>query len=345
MFYQLTVYLLMYDEETLFHYLLACRKGTHWKHSVQAYTLNALCNIDRLHTMCLQNVWEFPPYRMFTLRERGKTRFIQAASIDERIIQKALCNEYLVPLLSKSLIYDNGATLSGKGVSFARKRIVQQLAHYYRRYGASGWVLQIDIKGYFASISHDLLLSKLASVIKDQKILALIQNIVLRSEKGLGLGSEVSQILAIWYLNELDHYYKDRCGFKYYQRYMDDIVVICLDKVVLEQALLTTREILSSLQLELNEKKTRITPLEEGFTFLQVRYNMSSSGRIYRKYGKKGGQRMRRRLKEMHRKGLSPEEIRNNYQSWRRSVKKFDADKVIQHTDRAYYKYVLQETL
>lgn len=329
----------LYDAETLFHYLLECRKGVRWKHSVQAYSLYAVANIARLAKMMRSEEWAFAPCRHFTIRERGKERDTEAASMDERVVQKALRSEILSPMLSRQLIYDCGATICNKGVSFARRRTVEHLRDYYLRFGNHGYVLQIDIKSYFASIDHRILLAKLRPLIKDERTKRLISYFVARNKRGLNLGSEINQSFATWFLAKVDHWCKEIFKLRHYARYMDDIYIIHPSKLYLTECLEKIKFMLTTLNLQANKQKTRIIPLERGFTFLKVHYTLSGSGKIKKRYGRESGKRIRRKLRKFTEKRVSPVTVRNEYQSWRKAMKKFDADGVIKACDAVYRKY------
>jgi hypothetical protein len=154
----------------------------------------------------------------FTLRERGKIRHIKAVHIAERVVQKCLCNQVLVPLLSNGLIYDNGASVKGKGVHFAIKRLITHLAKFYRQNGNSnaGYALLIDFSKFFDNIDHEILFKMLDRDIQDERVLDLTKQFisVFGGGKSLGLGSQVSQIAAIYFPSKLDHFVKDCKGRK-----------------------------------------------------------------------------------------------------------------------------------
>lgn len=92
-----------------------------------------------------------------------------------------------------------------------------------------------------------------------------------RKGKGLPIGNETSQLLAIYYLNELDHYIKEQLHIKYYIRYMDDFILIHHDKKYLKKCLNLINKKLSYLKLSLN-KKTQIYNLKSGVTFLGYKF-------------------------------------------------------------------------
>ncbi len=75
-------------------------------------------------------------------------------------------------------------------------------------------------------------------------------------EVGLGLGSQISQIMELLVLNGLDHFIKERLHIKYYIRYMDDFILIHPDKDYLKYCLTEINKKIIELGLELNKKTT-----------------------------------------------------------------------------------------
>ena len=81
-----------------------------------------------------------------------------------------------------------------------------------------------------------------------------------------------SQILAVTYLNELDHYIKEKIKIKYYIRYMDDGILLHNDKEYLKYCLKEIEKILNLYKLKLNPKKTKINNIKTGIDFLGFRF-------------------------------------------------------------------------
>ena len=252
-----------------------------WKCATQRYHSNLLINNLELQEDLRNGTYQIQPTINFWICERGKDRYIESPTIRDRIVQKVLTTEILIPSLTKPLIYDNYASLKGRGTTFARKRIDILLHKFIRKYGTDGYVLQIDIKKYFPSIDHEILKGMLHERIHEPpEIINLIDYIVDCSSstgKGLNLGSEAPQIFAVYYLNPIDTYAKTVRGIKYYGRYMDDIIVFSNSKDELQDLLNGIVEQLAKLKLSINEKKTHITKLSNGFTFLQIKYNVDNS--------------------------------------------------------------------
>lgn len=321
-----------------------CKKGVSWKESVQRYEANLLPNIFEAKRKLLEGEDVRKGFVEFDVNERGKIRHIKSVHISERVIQKSLCTESLVPILRYSLVYDNGASLKGKGVSFSLNRLTAHLRRYYRENGNSneGYALQIDFKNYFGSINHSALFRVLERQITDKRLLALTKSFVsaFGPEKSLGLGSEVSQICALAFPNTIDHYIKEVWRMKYFARHNDDIYIIHTSKEKLKLLLSDIRSMCSEIGITLSEKKTRIVKLSQGVC-LKGKYILTKSGKIIRLSRGKGLIYERRKLKKFCKKlsdgKMTMNDVRTSYQSWRGGFKKrFDCYNKLKKMDKLY---------
>ena len=324
------------------------KKDVAWKHSVQFYEMYLLKNISDAIKNVENNQAVTRGFVCFDIKERGKTRHIKSPHISERVMQKVLCNNCLVPILQRSLIYDNGACLQGKGTQFARKRIQRHLTEYYRRHENSGYVLTIDFSKYFDNIDHNSLFQLLSEQIKDEKLLNLIKYYTREfGPVGLGLGSQISQILAVFFPNKIDHFVKEKLRIKYYGRYMDDSYLISNSKEELQNALEEIAKLCEKYKIKLNPKKTRIAPIKQGVNFLHCRYKFSSTGKILKFGGRESVKRERRKLKKFKEKlnngELERKQIAEFYNSWRGFMRYFDSRKLLENTDRLYRKLFIEE--
>ena len=306
-----------------------CSKISHWKESTQRYKANMLLRNTELQNELRSGEYKIGGTIDFVICERGKRRQIKAPVIKDRIVQKVLCKEILIPALTKPLIYDNYASLKDRGTSFARKRIDIMLRRYIRKYGENGYILQIDIRKFFESIDHQTLREMVHEKIKEPKeIMDLIDYIIdtsSDSDVGLNLGAECPQIFAVYYLSGIDNYVKTVRGAKYYGRYMDDIFIISDSKDELKSILEDIKCRLRDIKLEVNERKTHITTLKHGFTFMQIKYSVQN-GRIIKRPTRSKIARERRRLKKYKKKleqrQMSLLDIQNCYKSWRNNILK-----------------------
>jgi hypothetical protein len=336
---------LVTDPNNLYKAFRSSRKGVSWKESTQRYEMNLFANILESKRRLEAGESVQSGFVEFTLHERGKIRHIKSVHISERVIQKALCNEVLVPILTNSLIHDNGASIKGKGVHFSLKRLIAHLSKFYRQndYSNNGYVLLIDFSKYFDSIRHDILMKLVEKRVHNEKVLELAHRFIEVFGPGvsLGLGSQVSQVFAIYHTNDLDHAIKEKMKIKIYGRYMDDIYLVHRDKDYLEKCLAEIKIICDTLGIAVNEKKTRIFPLRKGMLFLKGKYYLLENGRVLKKSTKESAKRMRRKLRKFRKlidEGkMNYQDLRTAYQSWRGNyLKRFHAYKTVQNMDSMY---------
>ena len=164
---------------------------------------------------------------------------------------------------------------------------------------------------------------------------------------GMGLGSQISQVLALASANRLDHYVKEVLRIKGYGRYMDDGYLIHESKEYLQNCLVQIQEICNMLGITLNAKKTQIVKLSHGFTWLKIRFYLTDTGRVVRKIYKRSVTRMRVKMKKLHKmwkdKRIAFSDIYTSWQSWKAYALKFDAYYTIQNMAALYNKLFLNE--
>lgn len=318
-----------------------CRKNVRWKSSTQRYIANAPLNIYETYTQLHNGTFKSSGFYEFDLFERGKARHIRSVAISERVVQRCLCDFSLVPMMRRTFIYDNGASLQGKGYSFAVKRIDRHIRWHYRHYGNRGYVLLFDFSSYFDSISHEVLERIIRAEYSDERIIQLLLHFIgMFGDVGLGLGSQISQVLALAAANQLDHYIKEDLGIHCYGRYMDDGYLIHKDKAYLQGCLLKIQKKCEELGLKLNLKKTRIVPIRRDFQWLKIMFRLTESGYIVKRIWHNSVVRMRRKLKKLKRKMeagvLSLADIRASYESWKSHTLGLNAYKTLCSMDSLY---------
>jgi len=332
------------DFDNLYRAFSDSMRGVAWKESSQKFRANAMRNLADIRRRLLAGESVHRGFVEFTLRERGKARLIRSVHISERIVQKCLCDQALVPILSSSLIHDNGASVKGKGVHFALRRLILHMTRFYRESGSNdGYALQIDFSKFFDNVDHGTLFALLDGRIRDERVLGMTKAFVgtFGDGKSLGMGSQVSQICAIFYPDRLDHFVKEILHVKYYGRYMDDLYLIHADREYLSRCLSRIEEVCASLGITINKKKTRIARLASGVGFLQGKYRLLPSGRVLRLPRKGPTKRMRRKLtkfKSLIDSGkMSHGDLRTSYQSWRGNFRRrFDAYHRVRYMDKFY---------
>jgi len=289
--------------ESLYRAHLNLRKGRSNRRRFVKFELNLGQNLIKLQQELLSGNYQMKGYRHFQIRE-PKTRDIYDVSYQDKIIMTALCDEVLIPRVQKSFIFDNIACQKGKGTHFGLKRLTEFLRQHYRVHGNQGYILKCDISKYFENINHQVLKDQLSRYIKDQQVLALLHHYIdsfhtpNRPNTGQPLGNQTSQWFALLYLNELDHYIKEKLRIKHYIRYMDDFILLHHNKTYLWQCLKEIEQITNKLGLRLNPK-TAIFPIKHGVEFLGWRFFLRESGKIVRKIKTQSKLRFKRRIRHV----------------------------------------------
>lgn len=326
----------------LYQGLNKCRRNVMWKDSVAGYSINNLKNTYKLRQSLLKQTYKIDPYQIFRLYE-PKEREIVATRIKDRQFQRSLCDNVLYPEVTKSFIYDNCACQRGKGVDFALDRLNCHLQRHFRQHGLQGWVLQCDIRHFFAETPHAVAKAAIAKRVSCPAAVKRAGEIIdsFGGDKGIGLGSQVSQITQLAVLDDLDHYIKERLRIKGYIRYMDDFLLIHPDREYLERCLQDITGRLAAIGLELN-KKTHIFPISQGVVFLKWHFYLTATGKVIRRMSRKSickERRKLRKLKNLLDEGrITMQDVRNNYQSWKANAKRGNTRSLLLKMDEQYQK-------
>ena len=309
-----------------FRALKRCNKSVNYKFSVQNYNVNCIQEItESIRCIRAGNVPEIRNQKKTIIRERGKTREITPIDIVDRVPVKVQCDNVLIPSIVPHMIYDNGASLEGKGTEFARRRAGEFIESAKLEYGPDNlWVIELDLKRFFDNIPRKNCRELLRYYLHDESLIKLNIGFIeqydaKRPGYGLCLGSQESQIMAVAVLNPLDHYIKDVLGIRYYVRYMDDGILIVNSRERAKEVLQLIDAKVRTMDMELHDRKTRIVNARNGFTFLKIKYQIIGN-RTVKRLTRQGIVRERRRLKKLQPRiaaGRLPEdEIYQSMQSW-----------------------------
>lgn len=318
-----------------------CRQGVAWKGSTQKFITQAPLEVYRIWEKLDQGKWKSKGFYEFDIFERGKPRHIKSVTMDERVVQRCLCDNCLVPVLQPTFIYDNGASTKDKGYHFAIRRCEKHLHDHFRKFGQEGYVLTFDFSKFFDNVDHDVIEEIVRNNFTDEWLIGLTMTLVRAfGDKGLGLGSQVSQTFALASANGLDHYCKEVLQVHGYARYMDDGYLISESKEFLQHCLSCIQQICDQLHIKLNTKKTKITKLSKGFTFLKCRFYLTKTGKVIKKIYKNSITKMRRKLKKllpMMKDGiLAYEDVYQMLQSWRSYAAHFKAWHTIKNMEALF---------
>ena len=347
------------DANNLYRAYKASVKGSKWKETTQKFMINFLRYIfsiqEDLHNRTLEN----GPTEEFSLSERGRVRPITSIRIRDRIVRHVLCDEILLPEVKKHIIYDNGASIKGRGISHQRERFEVHLRRYYRLYSNEGWILFGDFSKFYDNIIHEIAKRELLKLFDDDEFIDWLLTLIfdgfkidvsymsddeyassmtdtfnkldyrkipkeqLTGEKwmakSVNIGDQLSQVIGIYYPYPIDNYVKYIRSQKFYGRYMDDWYIMNPSREELMDLLDHIRAIAKELGIHINEKKTRIVKISSTYKFLQVKYTLTKDGKIIKRINPDRVTTMRRKLKKLAAKVETGDVLYENVENMFRS--------------------------
>lgn len=314
------MYKIIYNFENLYNAYKKARKGKRWKDSIVKYEINTLEATTYLQYLLKTKKYNLGKYNVFRIYE-PKERVIMSIPFKDKVVQHSLCDNIIEPIFEKTFIYDNYASRKYKGVHFGLNRLSEFMRRFYRKHGCDGWILKCDISKYFYSIDHNILKNQIRKLINNKDVLWLIDMIIDSTDNpGLPIGNQTSQFFALLYMNELDHFIKEKLRIKYYGRYMDDFYLIHKDKEYIKYCKVKIEEYVNNLKLSLNNK-TNIFPIRNGIDFLGFHTYITETGKVIRKLRRNSKARMRRKLKkakELYIAGkITKDDIDTSFESWK----------------------------
>lgn len=333
---------IMTDFNNLYAAHLSCRKGKRWKDSVAEYDINGLKRTIHLQKLLESGHYYLSPYNCFTLNERGKVRNIKSIKYQDRIVQKNLMDNILSPIVEKTFVDTNCASLKNKGTDYALKKLRHHLQRQVRKWGPNGYILICDMKGYFDSVPHYLLKEFYENKFEDKQLLNLINHIhdSIPGGKGVPLGNQLSQLDALLALSPLDHIIKEQMYIEGFTRYMDDFYLIHENKKYLNKCLEGIKQWVESRDMKLNPKKTKIVTMRQGINFLGFHFYVTETGKVVQKLLPKSKKNIRRKMKKM--KKLLDEgkctfkACRESYNGWRAHAQRGDTYYLLREMDERF---------
>lgn len=297
-------YNIVTDYKNLYEAHRSCRKGKMWKDSIASYDLRAPECTLYLKDLLETGKYHISDYHTFYVNERGKKREIKSTQYKDRVVQKSLNNNILIPAVQATFCYENSASQKGKGTDFALELLRRHLMEEIARNGPDGYILVGDFKGYFDSIRHDVVDGMYARYFKDERLLKLIRDIHASIPGGVGvpLGNQLSQNDALMIASPMDHYIKERLHIRGYGRYMDDFYLIHHDKEYLKHCLTQIRKMTEELGITLHPGKTKIVPMQTGTSFLGFRFHVTKTGKVIAVIKGKSKARWREKIRKHYKK-------------------------------------------
>ena len=288
-----SLYPQIYDFENLYRAYCQARKNKRYKDSVIRFGMNLEESLIEIQNELIWHTYEPGEFTEFMIHE-PKERAIRALPFRDRVVQHALVN-VIEPIFERSMIYDSYGCRVGKGMHRGSDRLMQWLQEAHHNWPET-YVLKADISKFFNSIDVRVFWDIIKRRIKCNDTLWLIRKILLHGTDesliGLPIGNLTSQLFANVYLDQLDHFVKERLHIHYYVRYMDDFVILLPDKQKLHRIKDEIEDFLNCrLHLRFN-RKTSIFPARNGVDFLG--YRTWATHRLVRKSSIK---RMKRKLR------------------------------------------------
>jgi RNA-directed DNA polymerase len=240
--------------------------------TVESYGKNIEKNLaDLTRRLKTRKEYKCPPLRRVYIPKgnTGKARPLGIPTIDTRVAQEVI-RRLIDPIFEPQFHNNSFGFRAGRNCHQAVERVLDYTKQGYRH------VVDVDIKGFFDNIPHDIILTMLRSEIADGNILDIIETflrcgveedgVISPTKSGVPQGGVISPLIGNAVLNYLD-WQLDAAGYKFV-RYADDLVILCKTHDQAEDALTLTKEILADLGLECSPEKTKISSMSKGFQFL-----------------------------------------------------------------------------
>ncbi|MBU4375190.1 reverse transcriptase/maturase family protein [Patescibacteria group bacterium] len=293
-------------------------KGKRHRKDVQEFSLDLMDNIFSLHSSLVNHTYKHGGYQAFKIND-PKPRDIHKAEVRDRLLHHAIYR-MLYPFCDKTFIADSYSCRLNKGAHKA----VNRLDHFTRKVSKNNtgacWILKCDIKKFFASIDHKILIKILTEYIPDQNILRLLEEIIYsfntKSGAGLPLGNLTSQLFVNIYMNKFDQFMKHKIKAEKYIRYADDFVIIDSSAKRLRELVVPITEFLKTeLKLELHPRKVEIRKFRQGIDFLG--YVVLPYHKVLRtKTKKRMFRKIKARVNEYHNGIITEKRLEQSLQSY-----------------------------
>lgn len=368
------------DLNVLYDAYRASMKSSAWKREPQRFERDFLSEIVKIHDELESRIYVTSERHTFVTHERGKARLIHGARMRDRVVRHALCDNILNPTFERYTIYNNSASQKSKGVDFARKLFERDLHNYWLEHrNNDGYICFVDFSKFYDNVRHKevkeaacrvvdemsgWLFSSIIDTFKvdvsymsDEEYAHCLEKKYNSIEyyetvpenlktgkklmaKSVDIGDQISQSIGVFFPTPIDNYITIVRGHRRAGRYMDDIYIIHHDLGYLKETLKGVSDQAEKLGLYINEKKTHICKLSDKFTYLQMRYQLTETGKVVKRVKPATITRERRKLKK-YKKLLDNGEvtyknIEQSYKSWMGKYTKVMSKRQTKNIKRLY---------
>ncbi len=233
------------------------------KQSIEMFNEGLSDNLYKIWNRMTSGSYFPPPVRtVFIPKKQGGKRPLGIPTVSDRIAQ-GVVKDYLEPLLENIFHSSSFGYRPGRSTHDALKQCQDNCIKY-------AWVIDVDIKGFFDNISHDIMLQLLQQHTQEKWVMLYAERwlkagveqedgSIMARTKGTPQGGVASPLFANIYLHHAFDKWMDEVNPQNpFERYADDIVIHCSSKQEAEQLLMKLKERMQQYELELHPDKTKI---------------------------------------------------------------------------------------
>jgi len=234
----------------------------------------------------------------------GKTRPLGIPTVKDRVVQMAV-KLVIEPLFEADFQPCSFGFRPKKNPRKALSAIVQSLNRGY------SFVVDVDLKSYFDTIDHELLMQMVEKRVGDVRVLRLIRawlkagvmedGKVTNPDRGSPQGGVISPLLSNIFLNAVDRQWCGDAngGEVRLIRYADDMVLLARTEQGAQEAWERLQTQFTGLRLVVNQEKSRVTTVWQGFAFLGFEFRKRPGWLLYIWPREKACRHIRQRVREV----------------------------------------------
>ena len=234
--------------------------------------------IERIHEILITESFRNTPTELTPKFEKlsNKTRMIRKPKFfPDQIIHWCIMLQ-VSPLIMRGMDPYCCANVPKRGEGRIRHHLQKVISEDKRH---CRYVLKYDVHHFYESINVPLLIKKVKKIIKDEKVIKLIDEVSHIEEHGLSIGTYTSQWLANYFLQEHDHFIREQLHPAYFYRYADDVVILGPNKRKLYRMYEEIEKFLSEEYLSIKHN-WKIFPLDDNHDIDFVGYRFLANGKV-----------------------------------------------------------------